>query len=137
MRTNRAALVRSVLEGVALNITWLFEYYQRFLKRPVPSVRILGGGGRSDLWCSIIASCLNRPVERIADPLHAQLRGAALWSRVSLGELSLAAAAELVDLDQTFRPDPAATAIYREHYREYRSLAKSLRGFYQRMNGSS
>ena len=137
LRTNRAALVRSVLEGVALNITWLFEYYQRFLKRPVPSVRILGGGARSDLWCSIIASCLNRPVERIADPLHAQLRGAALWSRVSLGELSLAAAAELVDLDQTFRPDPAATAIYREHYREYRSLAKSLRGFYQRMNGSS
>jgi xylulokinase len=135
LRTNRAALVRSVLEGVALNITWLFEYYQRFLKRPVPSVRILGGGARSDLWCGIIASCLNRPVQRVTDPLNAQLRGAALWSRVSLGEISLAEAADLIELDQTFQPDPAAMAIYREHYREFRSLAKSLRGFYHRMNG--
>lgn len=137
LRTNRAALVRSVLEGVALNITWLFEYYQRFLKRRVPSVRILGGGARSDLWCSIIASSLNRPVHRVADPLNAQLRGAALWSRVSLGEISVSQAADLIELDQTFEPEPAATAIYREHYREYRSLAKSLRGFYRRMNGPS
>ena len=82
-------LVRSVLEGVAYNSRWLFDAYEKFLKQPVPKVRILGGGAQSDLWCQIYADVLARPVEQVADPRHAQLRGVALWARVCLGELTL------------------------------------------------
>ena len=89
LRTDRAMLVRSVLEGVAYNSRWLFDAYEKFLKRPVPKVRILGGGAQSDLWCQIYADVLGRPVEQVADPRHAQLRGVALWARVCLGELTL------------------------------------------------
>ena len=89
LRTDRAMLVRSVLEGVAYNSRWLFDAYEKFLRRPVPKVRILGGGAQSDLWCQIYADVLARPVEQVADPRHAQLRGVALWARVCLGELTL------------------------------------------------
>ena len=56
LRTNRAMLVRSVLEGVALNGRWLFEAYEKFLKQPVPRVRILGGGAhRVEVGVTVIA----------------------------------------------------------------------------------
>ena len=41
-------------------------------------LRILGGGALSDLWCQIHADILNRRIERVADPMYANLRGAAL-----------------------------------------------------------
>ncbi len=134
LRTDRSILVRSVLEGVALNIAWLFEYYRKFVRQPVPSIRALGGGARSDLWCSIIAATVDRPVEQVADPLNAQLRGAALWARICLGEITLAEAAAMVPVARTFRPDPAARDVYARHYREYRKLAGRLRGTYSRLN---
>lgn len=135
-RSDRAMMVRAVMEGVALNIRWLFQYYEKFLKREVPSIRILGGGGQSDLWCSIIASTLDRRIEQVDDPLNAQLRGIALWTRVCRGEISLEQAAALVPVARTFTPDPGDREVYAEHFREYRKLYGSLKGFYHRMNGA-
>ena len=68
LRTDRAMLVRSVLEGVAYNSRWLLDAYEKFLKRPVPRVRILGGGAQSELWCQIYADVLGRPVEQVSRP---------------------------------------------------------------------
>lgn len=134
-RSDRAMMVRAVLEGVALNIRWLFMYYEKFLKRTVPSLRIMGGGAQSDLWCAIIASTLNRRIEQVDDPLNAQLRGVALWTRVCRGELTLEQAAALVPVARTFEPDPSERQVYDDHFREYRKLYGSLKGFYHRMNG--
>jgi xylulokinase len=135
LRTDRAMMVRAVLEGVALNIRWLFHYYEKFLKRTVPTIRIMGGGAQSDLWCSIIASTLDRRIEQVADPLNAQLRGTALWARVCTGEMTLEQAAELVPVARTFDPIPADRDVYAHHYGEYRKLYGTLKGFYRRMNG--
>lgn len=135
-RTDRAAMIRSVLEGVSLNVRWLFGYYEKFLGRRVPSVRIMGGGAQSDLWCSIQASVLDRRIEQVADPMHAQLRGIALWSRVCLGELKLREAAELVPVAATFEPDPADAAVYRQAFDEYRRLYGTLKHTYRRLNHS-
>ncbi|MBU3749245.1 MAG: carbohydrate kinase [Mycobacterium sp.] len=135
LRTDRAMLARAVLEGVALNIGWLFGYYEKFLRRRVPSIRILGGGAQSDLWCSIIASVLDRPVERVADPWNAQLRGVALWALVCAGRMTLAEAASRVPVAAVFAPDPAERAVYARHLAEYRKLYRTVKGFYRRMNG--
>jgi xylulokinase len=135
LRTDQAMLVRSVLEGVALNIAWLFGYYEKFLRRPVPSIRIIGGGAQSDLWCSIVASVLDRRLERVGDPWNAQLRGVALWALVCMGRMSLAEAASRVPVTTVFDPDPADRAVYAKHMAEYRKLYGTLKGFYRRMNG--
>jgi xylulokinase len=135
LRTDQAMLVRSVLEGVALNIAWLFGYYEKFLRRPVPSIRIIGGGAQSDLWCSIVASVLDRRLERVGDPWNAQLRGVALWALVCMGRMSLAEAASRVPVTTVFDPDPADRAVYAKHMAEYRRLYGTLKGFYRRMNG--
>jgi xylulokinase len=133
LRTDRAMLVRSVLEGVAYNVRWLFDSYEKFLKQPVPTVRILGGGAQSDLWCQIHADVLRRPVEQVADPRNAQLRGVALWARICLGELTLEEVPALVPVAQRF--EPSGSAAYVEGYAEYRKLAGTLKGLYHRLNG--
>ncbi|HQZ84045.1 MAG TPA: FGGY-family carbohydrate kinase [Actinomycetota bacterium] len=134
LRTDRSALVRSVLEGVALNVRWMFGYYQKFLGRPVPRIRIMGGGARSPLWCSIIASTLRVEVEQVSDPMHAQLRGTALWARVCLGEITLQQAAGMVAVAETFAPDPQDSLVYEELFKEYRRLYGTLKGTYRRLN---
>ncbi len=133
LRTDRAVLVRSVLEGVAYNARWLFEPYVAFLGRSVPSVRILGGGAQSDLWCQIHADVLGVPVEQVADPRDAQLRGVALWARVCLGELTVAQAGEMVRVARRFEP-ARDRAAYESGYAEYRRLYGTLKGLYHRLN---
>jgi len=135
LRTDRAMLVRSVLEGVAMNGRWLFEAYEKFLKQPVPKVRILGGGAQSDLWCQIYADVLGRPVEQVADPRHAQLRGVALWARICLGELTLEEVPALVPVAGTYVPSAHTRLAYDDAYAEYRKLYGTLKGLYSRLNG--
>lgn len=133
LRTTRSVLVRSVLEGVALNARWLFTPYEKFLGQHVGAIRILGGGAQSELWCQIMADVLDRPLERVADPRNAQLRGVALWSLVGLGRLSLAQAAANVPIDQVFRPDPNHREIYDDMFAEYRRIHPMVKSMYKRL----
>ena len=128
LRTDRAMMIRAALEGVALNARWLFDSYERFCGRPIPSLRILGGGAESDLWCSIYAGVLDRPIEQVRRPRDAQLVGAALWARVALGELTLSEAASLVEVERVFMPSDSSREVYQEAYGEYRGLYKRLKG---------
>jgi xylulokinase len=95
----------------------------------------LGGGAQSDLWCSIIASTLDRRIEQVADPLNAQLRGVAMWALVCMGELTLEQAAARVPVARTFDPVPGDREVYQQHFIEYKKLYPALKGFYRRMNG--
>lgn len=134
LRTDQATMIRAVMEGVAFNVRWLMDAYERFLRRPVPSVRVIGGGAQSDLWCQLHAYALGRPVERPADPRDAQLKGAALWARVCLGELSLEQAGARAVVTDTFDPRGPDAAVYAEQYERYRRLYAPLRKVHRRLN---
>jgi xylulokinase len=134
MTTERAHLVRAVLEGVAFNARWLLDAVERFTKRRMPVLRILGGGAVSDLWCQIHADILNRRVEQVADPMYANLRGAAFFAAISLGRMDFADVATRVRVTGTFEPDPAARAVYEPMYSEFRRLYHRLHGMYAKLN---
>lgn len=128
MRTHRGHLARAVLEGVAYNARWLLEYYEKFLGRRVSSLRVLGGGAVSDLWCSIHADVMQRRIERVADPRAAQLRGVALWALVCMGELRLDEVPGLVPVDAVFEPDDGDAAVaYARGYAQFRHLHRTLK----------
>ena len=104
LRTDRAMLVRSVLEGVAYNARWLFDAYEKFLKRPVPD----GAHPRRRRAERPVVPDPRRRARRArssrsADPRHAQLRGVALWARICLGELTLDEVPALVPVAQRVR----------------------------------
>jgi len=136
LQTTRAHLVRAVFEGVAYNSRWLLTYVERFVKRRLDGIHVIGGGAQSDLWCQIHADVLDRTVKQVADPLQANLRGAALLAGVALGAMSFGDIPGRVPIARTFEPNPQNRAIYDELFREFVALYKSNRRIYERLNAA-
>ncbi len=133
--TTNAELIRSVLEGVAYNSRWLGEAVERFVGQRLDSLRIFGGGAVSSLWCQIHADVMDRTIERVAEPLHANLRGAALMASLAMGAVRKDEVRDLVPVDRVFIPDPGNRAAYDRLYAEFPGLYKAQRKMFARLNG--
>ncbi|MGZ8763305.1 MAG: FGGY-family carbohydrate kinase, partial [Acidimicrobiia bacterium] len=93
-----------------------------------------GGGAQSDLWCQIHADVMDRTVERVAEPVYANLRGAALIAGIALGEVHSEQLRTIVETDTTFVPDSRLRATYDHLYREFPKLYRSQRAMFRRLN---
>ncbi|HET9091885.1 MAG TPA: FGGY-family carbohydrate kinase [Acidimicrobiales bacterium] len=133
--TTRADLARAVLEGTAFNNRWLHEAVESFATRRLEPLRIIGGGAQSDTWCQIQADVMGRRLERVALPLHANLRGAAIFAGLSLGVVGSEQVKDLVRVERVFEPDPSRTAVYDELFAEFPRLYKAQRRMFSRLNG--
>jgi xylulokinase len=131
--TDRATLARAVLEGVAFNARWLLDYVEKFAKRELSTLRILGGGAQSDLWCQIHADILNRRIERPENAMHTNLRGVAFNIALALGELELDEIPALVKIDAHFEPNPANRKTYEPMYGEFRKIYRSQKKMFKRL----
>ncbi len=127
-------MVRAVMEGVAYNARWLHEAVERFTKRELAPVRFFGGGAQSDLWAQIHADVMNRPIERLADPMHVGVRGAALLAGIALGAIDASQVRDLVEVDRTFTPDPANRSTYDALFAELPKLYKAQKPMFKRLN---
>ncbi len=132
--TSRSELARAVLEGVALNNRWLHEAVEAFAGRRLDPIRIIGGGAQSDLWCQIHADVMQRVIERVDSPLHANLRGAAVFAGLALGSFEAEEVSGLVPARRTFEPDGATAGRYEELYGEFPRLYKSEKPMFARLN---
>lgn len=134
LSSDRAAMVRAVLEGVAYNNRWLHDAVEKFVKRRLDPIRVFGGGAQSDLWCQIHADVMDRTIERCADPLHANLRGAAILAGIALGDVDRAGADQHTPVDTVFRPDPSTRDEYDRLYAEFPKLYSSQKAMFRRLN---
>jgi xylulokinase len=134
LRTSRPQLVRAVMEGVAFNSRWLSQGVERFVGRKFGAIRTVGGGALSPLWCAIYASVLGRPIEQVAHPRQANLRGSGLWAGVALGYVDLEEIRSLVPVEATYYPDPAWSAVYDRVFAEFPRLYGAHRGMFRRLN---
>jgi xylulokinase len=118
----RAHLMRSLYEGVALNLRWILDECATVGER-CPSLRAIGGGARSDLWLQIVADVTERPIERVAHPQQAGAVGAALVASVATGHLaSVRAIKDTVRVDRRFEPSRVTRPVYDEAYAVFREL---------------
>jgi xylulokinase len=134
LATTRADLVRAVMEGVAYNDRWLHESVEKFAKRRLDHIRIIGGGAQSDLWCQIHADVMDRTIERVAEPWYANLKGAAIFAGMALGDVRPADVHALVDVDRVFTPDPGSRDVYDRLFREFPGLYKAQKPMFKRLN---
>lgn len=134
LHTSRSQLVRAVMEGVAFNSRWLNQGVERFVGRKFGSMRAVGGGALSPLWCAIYAAVLGRPIEQVADPRQANLRGSGLWAGMALGYVDPTEIRSLVPVETTYYPDPDWCAVYDRLFAEFPKLYAAHRGMYRRLN---
>ncbi|HEX8818609.1 MAG TPA: FGGY-family carbohydrate kinase [Archangium sp.] len=134
LKTTRGHMVRAVLEGVAYNSRWLFTYVEKFVGRRLDSIRIIGGGARSKLWCQIQADVLDRQIQQVDEPVMANARGAAFQAAVALGHLSVDEIPQLVHIANTYEPNPKNRALYDELFGEFVNLYKQNKAIFARLN---
>ncbi|NMO18910.1 xylulose kinase [Pyxidicoccus fallax] len=134
LKTTRAHMVRAVMEGVAYNSRWLFTYVEQFVGKRLDSMRIIGGGARSPLWCQIHADVLGRTIQQVDEPVLANARGAAFQAAVALGKLTVDEIPSLVPIARTYEPDPKNRALYDELFREFVNLYKANKAIFARLN---
>jgi xylulokinase len=126
MNTGASHLARAVLEGCAYALRDIVDRLDALglAGGDAGEVRIVGGGGRSRLWCQLKADVLDRPVRRLLAE-EATALGAALLAGVAAGTFTdfEDAVARTVVLDpEPITPDPAGVAAYAEAYPRYRRL---------------
>jgi xylulokinase len=134
LRATRTEMVRAVLEGVGYNTRWLLGTVEKFVDRQFSSLRFVGGGAQSELWCQILADVLDRPIQQVDEPVHANTRGAALLAGLALKRCTVDDIPQSVRVAATFTPEPDNRAIYDGLYREFRALHKQTKGIYARLN---
>jgi len=134
LNTTREHMIRAVFEGVAFNARWLLECVEGFVKRPFPSLNMIGGGARSDVWCQIHADVLGRPIRQVRDSILANARGAAFLGAVALGDLSFEEIPEIIQITRTYEPNPAHRELYGELFAEFKNLYRCNRKIFERLN---
>ena len=96
--------------------------------QPIPSLRLLGGGAKSDLWRMILAGVYGRPLRTVADVSAATSLGAAMAAGVGVGAFaSWDDAARTVRIAREDTPDPALAAAYAPRVTFFQTLYPALR----------
>lgn len=137
LEANRGTLVRAVLEGVAYNSRWLMTHVEKFIKRKLAHIHMVGGGANSDLWCQICADVLNRTIHQVRDPVEANARGAGILAAVALGYGQFEDIAGGVAIANTYAPDPRRHRRYQALFQEFLQIYKKNRRIYARLNQSA
>jgi xylulokinase len=120
--TERAALVRAVLEGVAFAYRHTLE---SLMPQPPEQLYLTGGGTRSDAWCQLLADVLHLRIIAAHEAEYVAVRGALLSAQVARGDkpsytLNLAARA-------TLHPNFAQSEHYERKYQAYRAAYPALK----------
>ncbi|MGB8329571.1 MAG: FGGY-family carbohydrate kinase [Polyangiales bacterium] len=135
LRTTRAHMIRSVMEGVAYNTRWLMGGVESFIGRRFEALRFIGGGAKSELWCQIFADVLDRPIDQVADPLSANVRGAAFVAAVGLGRIKVEEISARVPIEKRYVPNADHRSIYDELFQAFLEIHKHNEAIYKRLNG--
>ena len=127
-------MTRAVLEGVAFGLRdGLDLMVEAGVPRP-QSVRVSGGGSRSQLWLQIIADVLETRIDRVATEEGAAF-GAGILALVGVGEFSsgVDATEALVRVEPSVRPSELSGS-YRDLHTSYRALYPALRSTFHALS---
>ncbi|NND14543.1 MAG: xylulokinase [Acidimicrobiia bacterium] len=127
VRHRSADLTRSVLEGVAFGLADILDLMvEAGIDRPA-SVRISGGGAKSELWRQIIAETLGATVETV-NTIEGAAYGAAMLASIGGGWFDDARSAigSWVSVNDSVEPG-AASAQYSELHSLYSGLYEALK----------
>lgn len=131
----RAHIYRSILEGLAYALREGKDRIERRSHTPITSLRVSGGGSRSDRALQLTADIFGLPTCR-PHLYEASGLGAAIDTAVGLGfhaDFETAVAA-MTRQGRAFDPDPSNHRLYNELYHQvYRKMYRRLRPLYEKI----
>ena len=130
----RGHVVRAILEGVAFSLKDTFSLFEAMYV-PVSSIRLGGGGARSELWRQIQADVYGHEVE-IVEAEEGAAYGAALLAGVGAKHWKSVeeACAAAVHVAERVEPDQQSAKILQQQYLLYRELYVALKPLFAQMS---
>lgn len=131
-RTTQLHFYKAIIEGIAYELRVAKDYFEKKLKRPFKSIRVSGGGSRSDEVCQILADIFGVRVETVHTNETSSL-GAAIGGFLSIGTYANAeeAVKHMVRVNKAFEPRPENQKVYDSLYKNaYVKLYPSLKKIY-------
>ncbi|MEJ2557773.1 MAG: rhamnulokinase [Anaerolineae bacterium] len=83
---DKGAIIRCVVEGIALKYRWVLERLEEILGRRLDPIHIVGGGTQNRLLCQFTADATGRQV--IAGPVEATATGNIIMQAMALGHIA-------------------------------------------------
>lgn len=123
----RSHFVRAIIEGISFGLNDSLNILRELGVKP-ESVKVSGGGARSQLWRKILASIFNLPVATI-NVTEGAAFGSALLSAVGTGHFSnvVEAAESIVKITSLTEPEKEWVEVYNELYPLYKKLYNDLK----------
>jgi len=134
-RHTRTHLMRAVLEGVGLNLKIILD---AFLSQgiDIKSIRLIGGGGKSRVWASILAGIFEKEVLRMEILEEATSLGSAIAGGVGVGIFpNLNVVETLVKVKERFLPKREDIETYRRLYSIFMETYERLVPVFDRLGG--
>ena len=122
MPQDRPAIVRAIIEGIALRYRAVLKELEQIVGRAMPVVHMVGGGIQNKLLCQMGADAMARPV--LAGPVEATAIGNLVMQAVGAGELgSVSEARDLVRRSvQIEQYEPQDTDAWDEAFARYEKM---------------
>lgn len=131
----REHFYKAIIEGIDYSLREAAEGFEKTLKHPFASIRISGGGSRSNEICQIAADVFGKPVARVQTNETSSL-GAAMSGFLSIGTFknTKEAADAMVHVQDVFTPDSKNHEKYNDlFYNSYMKMYPSLKGIYKNL----
>lgn len=116
--TRRKILFTANMEGVACVERYAYELIESLSGEQVNAVYTAGGGSNSEVWLTIRANVLNRPVHKCGNVTGAAGAAIVAAAGAHFGTLTRASAA-MTHIEKTVLPDPVLSAAYEQQYRNF------------------
>lgn len=133
---DRRHFVKAIMESLCYSHRMGMLDYEKQSGKKVESIRVVGGGASSDIWCQAMADILKVPVEVPASPRYAGAMGVYNCIMVGTGRLAdYNALYDAVKIEKTFMPNEETFATYDRLFEAYTKLHASLKDVYIGLNG--
>jgi xylulokinase len=135
LHTTRAHMVRSILEGVALNMRWVLPSVQAFVAQEFDELLFSGGAATSDAWSQILADVTGKPVAQLSEPAYVNNRAIAFLAFVALGEQGLDDIGRFCRIRRRYEPQRESVGTYDKLFTQFVAAFESNRGIFEALNG--
>jgi xylulokinase len=131
----RGHIARAHFEGIAYNLRWSIQNFEKDFGFNIRELKATGGGSRNAAWMQIIADITQRPVITTSQPFSAGAMGGVMCAMVGSGVLKgFSDIQQLIQTVDTYYPRKENAEVYGKLFQSYQSLYHQLAVTYQQVN---
>ncbi|WP_034443567.1 xylulokinase [Butyrivibrio sp. AE2032] len=132
--TDKAILARSVMEGIAFQLRWLFDSQMKSLRTSPGTIRVCGGAANSEVMCGILADVFGTTIEKSEWPQNCGAIGLSCLSAIAVGQLKgFSEIGKLIRCSKRYAPDMDRHEKYEKLYRVYRQLYRQNKRIFKQL----